>query len=109
MKPEVAEKWQEALSAYKKAKQHVDAGEHDKAKAEAVRAVVLGIDTMRELFPSPQEQHAVGIFAVVADAYLDKEKPTSLARDHVEKARTVLRQFINLSRPENKLWGENEL
>jgi len=69
MNPEIAEKWKHALQAYRKAEHCLRAGDYDQAEREAWEAVHLGIETMRALFPTKQEQHEVGVWAVVAEAY----------------------------------------
>lgn len=109
MKPELRDKWNEALDAFKKAERHLSNGEHDAAKSEARQSAGLGAFVIMDLFPESDQEMRLVAAAPAVDAFFDWEKECSCSRDYVERARRLLRECISLSPPENKLWGEEIL
>jgi len=63
MKPEVCEKWNEVLAAYRKAEHYLASGDHDRAKREAGKAIAQGNLGTPYLFPYRLSMMSLGLSA----------------------------------------------
>jgi len=105
MTPEATKNWQEALLAFQRAERYLVAGDGEKATKEAGQAKALAVAVMLELYPTPEELAKIGL----GTDFSDSLKPSVSPRDCVNGARRFLRQCINLSPTQSRLWGEEEL
>jgi hypothetical protein len=110
VKPETVDKWNEALDRFKKAERHMRAGAHDAAKAEARSSAIVGAWATLELVIESGDKMPSHVAESPLNEALRGWTEESLGpRDCVERARRLLKEFISLSPPENKLWGEDIL
>ena len=105
MRPEIATKWNDAILIYEESIRHLIDREHQEAEKRTWEAIGLGIFAMLELFPDASDIERIGLGHDVFEAIDNRASP----RDCVNGARRFLNQCINLSPPENKLWGEEKL
>ena len=105
MRPEIATKWNDAILTYEESTRHLVNREYQEAEKKAWKAIRLGSFAMLELFPDAGDIGRIGLGSDVFEAIDNRVSP----RDCVNGARRFLNQRINLSPPENKLWGEEKL
>jgi hypothetical protein len=111
MKPEVVDKWNEAIDRFKAAERHLRTGAHEAARTEARSSAIVGAWAVLELLIQQTEEKTPHHVAEspLNEALSDWARECPGPRDYVERARRLLMEFIALSPPENKLWGEDIL
>ncbi len=125
MKPEIAAKWEEAVSKFRNAEKLLNQEEFDLAVREAKRAFLAGfsaaaclwgkketlrsdnldVDTLSEYYASVHNlgNEAQIITGALSDFVKDIHHKHYSPREIVEKVRKGLQFFISISPPENKL------
>lgn len=104
MYPKIAEIWNDSLDRLKKAGKHLTAGESELAKTEAQNAATSGLIAITLLLREDDKK----MFSIALDETFDSSffewgKDCSRPEDYIAKARKFLRNYSNLSPPENKL------
>ncbi len=104
MDPKIAEIWNDSLDRLKKAGEHLTVGESELAKTEAQQAAISGLMAITLLLREDDKK----TFSIALDETFDRpflkwEKDCFRPEDYIAKARKFLRNYSNLSPPENKL------
>jgi hypothetical protein len=103
MDPRIAEIWNDSLDRLKKAGEHLTAGESELAKTEAQRAALAGAFAITFLLRKDNIKTCSIALDEIFDNFLGWEKDCSRPEDYIVKARKLLKNYSNLSPPENKL------
>jgi HEPN domain-containing protein len=104
MDPKIAEMWNDGLVRLKKAEEYLTAGESELVKTEAQHAAMAGIMAITFLLREDDKKTcSIALDETFDRHFFEWEKDCSRPEDYIAKARKLLRNYSNLSPPENKL------
>jgi len=103
MDPKIADYWKDALDRLSKAERYLKIGKSDLAKKEAQNAAAFGFGAIILLCQEDKKTFSIVLDETFDSCFFEWEKDCSRAEDYIAKARKLLRNYANLSPPENKL------
>ena len=103
MNAKIAQIWNDAVDRLKKAEELFSAGKTELAKTESQNAACSGQIAITLLLRGREDDRKAAEVGFDQEYFEDWQKTCSRPQDYIAKARKLLRQFSNLSPPENKL------